>query len=43
MNPKTIMIVVAILLFVAGIIWDARIGMAGGIVLGAAQLAPGPG
>ena len=37
MNAKTILVVVAILLFVAGIIFDARIGLAGGIVLGASE------
>jgi len=40
MNPKTILIVIGILLFAAGIIWDARIGMTGGIVLGASLLIP---
>ena len=40
MNAKSILVVVAILLFVAGIIWDVRIGLAGGIVLGAANFVP---
>jgi len=40
MNAKHILVIVAILLAVAGIVWDARIGLAGVIILGAAQFVP---
>jgi len=37
-NPKLILVILAILLAVCGIIWDARIGLAGLILLAASQL-----
>jgi len=40
MNTKQILVVVAMALAVAGMIWDARIGLAGLIILGAANLIP---
>jgi len=40
MKAKEILIIAAILLAVAGIIWDARIGLAGLIVLAAANFVP---